>query len=71
MVKLNQKMQDRLDEWRKGLIKTPQVEMKKVERSKNYIPRGDYGDNIQDFEQKDLLNWKNSPSCHNPYGYYR
>lgn len=58
-------MRARLEKWRKNIIPVKNTE-KVRNRIPNYRPiRGDYGDDIRDFENKDQKAWakelKNNP----------
>jgi len=55
MNNLSKQMQERLDAWRKNTL--PVASTKKV--TGNYVGRrGDYGDDIRDFERKDEEAWQ-------------
>lgn len=57
MEKLSHKMQKRLDDF---VNKAKEVETKsmKTTNNRNFVPRGDYGDDIRDFEKKDEAAWR-------------
>lgn len=58
MTKLSSKYQQRLEEWKKRTSGTP-IEQKPKQTQKNhYVGRADYGDDIRDYEAKDMAAWR-------------
>lgn len=49
MNNLSEKMLERLEKWRKSIQGVPSAE-KVRGKQRNYIPRGDYGDDIRDMQ---------------------
>ena len=68
MSNLSEKMQERLEKWRKSTV--PLTAKPKVS-SKNYVARGDYGDDIRDFERKDHEAWMRQIESEPVYRGYR
>lgn len=68
---LEQKMQARLDAWRKKGESKAEPEKKPSQSEKNYVPRGDYGDDIRDFEKKDQEAWDKEFNSNPIYQGYR
>lgn len=59
MSSLNQVMQARLDKWRKHTLPAPSTEKIRSRIPSGYIGRQDYGDDIRDYEKKDMEAWQN------------
>jgi hypothetical protein len=57
MVRLSDKMQERLNAYKASLVQEKPAEKKRTEM-RNFVGRGDYGDDIRDFEEKDAKAWK-------------
>jgi len=55
MNNLEQKMQERLDKWRQNTL--PVSSKEKVVKE-NYSYYGDYGDDLRDFQQKEMKEWQ-------------
>ncbi len=55
MNNLSDTMQERLDRWRKNTL--PVVATQKI-KNRNYVSRGDYGDDMRDIERKDAEAWQ-------------
>ena len=56
MNDLSEKHQRRLDAWATRLNNLAH-KPKDVPKQPNYVPRGDYGDDIRDYEAKDKAMW--------------
>jgi len=57
MADLNAIMQERLEKWRKSTLEVKSAEKVRGD-TRNYVARkGDYGDDIRDFEIKDERAW--------------
>lgn len=55
---LSPQMKERLDKWRKSTLRVKSAEKVKGPLPSNYRPvRGDYGDDIRDFEKKQDEAW--------------
>lgn len=55
MNNLSQKMQERLDKW---MSKPPQLTNKPPAKMNNFVARGDWGDDLRDYYQKDADAWQ-------------
>ena len=55
--KLSPRMQKRLEEWRKNILPVKSAKIFKPYRPNFVARRGDYGDDISDFEMKENLLW--------------
>lgn len=59
MSSLSQVMQARLDKWRNNKLPVPSAQKVRGKQPSGYVPRWDYGDDIRDFEKKDMEAWQN------------
>lgn len=57
MNNLSKEMQERLDKWRKNTLPVTSSEKVRGPKPTNYVARGDYGDDIRDFERKENEAW--------------
>ncbi len=56
-MQLSEKMQERLDKWRKNTIPVASAEKVRGPMPSGTVRRGDYGDDIADFEKKNDQAW--------------
>lgn len=72
MSDLSQVMQARLDAWRKNTLQVKSAEkIRAPSQSKCRMVRGDYGDDIRDYQEKDAKSWSEALQNDDIYRMYR
>lgn len=68
---LDEKYQDRLEQWRKNTLAVPSKEKVRTAKQRSFVAQRDYGDDIRDYERKDQEAWMREISLNPLYGDYR
>jgi len=72
MSDLSPSMQERLDKWQKNKLPVKSAEKVRSQSPSNCRPvRGDYGDDIRDYERKDEAAWAYELANNPIYNMYR
>ncbi len=72
MNDLNPSMQERLEKWQKNKLPVKSAKKVRGQLPLNYRPvRGDYGDDIRDYEMKEQAEWAQDFANNPIYNTYR